>query len=294
LLGRSSDGEVVLTRSLRAKLRELNPGLPDAAYDDAVRQVTTTVTAQTLIATNREKFKDDEITRRVFGRYVSVYDFQRAVEDQATVPLYYDTGGEKLGVAIGDLNERIAAKLAELEDEYRDDINVRKRLEQELKRDYHVITAEKRLAQVARDFVQHYSTAWESGKAMFVCIDKLTCVKMHGLITKFWDERIAGLEAELQAMLPVSPTRDSTSSALLPVSPTRDSTSPAMLPASPTRDSTSPAMLPVSPTRDSTSPAMLPVSPTREQRLPQCCPCLRRGNNVFRNADRVSDAGTTV
>ena len=145
-------------------------------------------------------FKDDEITRRVFGRYVSVYDFQRAVEDQATVPLYYDARGEKLGVAIGDLNERIAGKLAELEEEYRDDINVRKRLEQELKRDYHVITAEKRLIQVARDFVQHYSTAWESGKAMFVCIDKLTCVKMHGLITKFWDDRIAELEVTLGSL----------------------------------------------------------------------------------------------
>lgn len=108
--------------------------------------------------------------------------------------------GEKLGVAIGDLNERIAAKLAELEEQYRDDINVRKRLEQELKRDYHVITAEKRLIQVARDFVQHYSTAWESGKAMFVCIDKLTCVKMHGLITKFWDERIAELEEPLGSL----------------------------------------------------------------------------------------------
>ncbi len=53
-------------------------------------------------------FKDDEITRRVFGNYVSTYDFQRAVEDKATVPLYYDARGDKLGVAVGDLNERIA------------------------------------------------------------------------------------------------------------------------------------------------------------------------------------------
>jgi len=58
------------------------------------------------------------------------------------------------------------------------DINVRERLEKELKRDYHVITAAKRLDQIARDFVEHYSTAWESGKAMFVCIDKVTCVRM--------------------------------------------------------------------------------------------------------------------
>jgi type I restriction enzyme, R subunit len=101
-------------------------------------------------------FKDDEITRRVFGDYVSTYDFQRAVEDKATVPLYYDARGDKLGVAVGDLNERIAEKLEELET---DDIDVEQRLEQELKRDYHIITAGKRLDQVARDFVQHYSTA---------------------------------------------------------------------------------------------------------------------------------------
>jgi type I restriction enzyme R subunit len=43
LLGRASDREVVLTRPLREKLVSLNPGLPDAAYDDAVRQITATV-----------------------------------------------------------------------------------------------------------------------------------------------------------------------------------------------------------------------------------------------------------
>ena len=139
-------------------------------------------------------FKDDEITRRVFGEYVSTYDFQRAVEDKATVPLYYDARGDKLGVAVGDVNERIAEKLEALEIE---DVDVAQRLEQELKRDYHIITADKRLDQVARDFVQHYSAAWESGKAMLVCIDKITCVRMHGLITRYWNERIAELEAGL-------------------------------------------------------------------------------------------------
>ena len=74
------------------------------------------------------------------------YGFQRAVEDGATVPLYYDARGEKLGVAVDDLNERIAAKLEELEQNGElEDINVTERLEKELKRDYHVITAEPRL-----------------------------------------------------------------------------------------------------------------------------------------------------
>ncbi len=139
-------------------------------------------------------FSDDEITRRVFGAYVSTYDFQRAVEDKATVPLYYDARGDKLGLSVGDLNERIAAKLEELETS---DIDVAQRLEQELKRDYHIITADKRLEQVARDFVENYSQTWETGKAMLVCIDKITCVKMYNLIAGYWAERIASLAAEL-------------------------------------------------------------------------------------------------
>ena len=98
---------------------------------------------------------------------------------------------EKLGVAIGDLNERIAVKLDEFET---DDLDVEQRLERELKRDYHIITADKRLDQVARDFVQHYSTAWETGKAMLVCIDKVTCVRMHKY-RLYWDE-VTGLPVD--------------------------------------------------------------------------------------------------
>ncbi len=139
-------------------------------------------------------FKDDELTRRVFGEYVSTYDFQRAVEDEATVPLYYDARGDKLNVAVGDLNERIAAKLEEFEI---DDIDVQQRLERALARDYHVIIADKRLDQIARDFVRHYSTAWETGKAMLVCIDKITCVRMHRLIEFYWNEHANELEAGL-------------------------------------------------------------------------------------------------
>ena len=138
-------------------------------------------------------FTGDELTRQVFGDYVSTYDFQRAVEDGATVPLYYAARGEELGVAIDDLNERFAETLETLEV---DGIDVEQRLEKELRRDYHVVTAGKRLEQVARDFVRHYSAAWESGKAMLVCIDKVTCVRMHGLIERCWRERIDELEAE--------------------------------------------------------------------------------------------------
>lgn len=154
-------------------------------------------------------FKDDEITKKVFGEYVSTYDFQRAVEDNATVPLYYDARGEQLRFVDEDgdehsvadpkgLNEKIAAKLEELEI---DDIDVQQRLERELKRDYHIITSTSRLEQVAQDFVQHYANGWETGKAMLVCIDKITCVRMHKLIDAYWQEHIARLEKDLPSAL---------------------------------------------------------------------------------------------
>ena len=141
-------------------------------------------------------FKGDELTKQVFGDYVSKYDFQRAVDDGATVPLYYDARGEKLSVATQDINEKIAEKLAAFEAE---GVDVAEKLESELKRDYHVITASKRLDQIARDFVRHYAASWENGKAMFVCIDKLTCVKMYDLIVKYWKEETASVEAKLYA-----------------------------------------------------------------------------------------------
>ena len=150
-------------------------------------------------------FKDDEITKKVFGDYISTYDFQRAVEDKATVPLYYDARGEELVFTDEDgnehtvadpkgINERIAEKLDELEIE---DVDVQQRLERELKRDYHIITATSRLDQIARDFVTHYANAWETGKAMFVCLDKITCVRMHKLINFYWQQEIKTKERAL-------------------------------------------------------------------------------------------------
>lgn len=144
-------------------------------------------------------FKSDEITRRVFGDYVSTYDFQRAVDDGATVPLFFDARGEKLGLAHTELNEKIAEVLEKL-DEYDLDVNQRARLENDLQHEYHVIAAQPRLERIADDFVWHYSTAWESGKAMLVCIDKVTCVRLYNLIIPRWQKRISELEAELRAI----------------------------------------------------------------------------------------------
>ncbi len=139
-------------------------------------------------------FTSDEITQRVFGGYISTYDFQRAIEDNATLPLYYDARGDKLGLSAEGLNEKLANAIAEAEVA---DADVAAKLENELKREYHVVTAEKRLRHIADDFATHYSTNWETGKAMFVTIDKITAVRMHDYIKETWSARIKELEAQL-------------------------------------------------------------------------------------------------
>ncbi|MEP7342000.1 MAG: type I restriction endonuclease subunit R [Acidobacteriota bacterium] len=139
-------------------------------------------------------FKDDELTRRIFGDYVSTYNFQRAVDDNATVPLFYDNRGEKLKVTTDKINEKLAAKLEEQDL----DLDQQALLEKELARDYHIFTADKRLQRIARDFVEHYTTRWETGKAMFICLDKLTTVRMFNLIQPLWQDKIKQVESAIK------------------------------------------------------------------------------------------------
>ncbi|WP_417239155.1 type I restriction endonuclease subunit R [Celeribacter halophilus] len=143
-------------------------------------------------------FANDEITKKVFGGYLSTYNFQDAIEDGATLPLFYDARGDKLKISGSGLNERLAKALAEAEV---DDPNVAAKLSDDLKREYHIVTAEPRLKHIAKDFAWHFSTNWESGKAMFVAIDKVTAVRMYNYIQDEWQTRIETLEHELGTII---------------------------------------------------------------------------------------------
>ena len=140
-------------------------------------------------------FKQDEITKRIFGDYVSRYDFKRSEEDGATVKLVYENRGEKLGVARTDLNDRIAAKIEETEL----DPDQAALLDKLLGKDYEVITADERLDKIAADFVEHCTTRWESGKSMLVCIDKITCARMLQMIIPRWQAKAAAVRSAADA-----------------------------------------------------------------------------------------------
>ncbi|MBX7134723.1 MAG: type I restriction endonuclease subunit R [Fimbriimonadaceae bacterium] len=134
--------------------------------------------------------EEDQLTRAWFGDYVSKYPFNRAIADQATVPLLYDNRGERLKVAVTDLNERIAHALRKYEEELKEDPDKDARLRAALAREYPILTAPERLEKIAKDLVAHMSERWANGKAMLVCIDKVTCVKMHELVQLEWEAEV--------------------------------------------------------------------------------------------------------
>ncbi len=138
-------------------------------------------------------FKHDHLTKRIFGGYVSRYDFKRSEDDRSTVRLVYENRGEKLGIARLDLNDRIAEAIekAELEP---DQMAL---LEKLLGKDYEVITADDRLDKLADDFVEHVSTRWEAGKSMLVCIDKITCARMLQRIEPRWRFKLKELQDQI-------------------------------------------------------------------------------------------------
>ena len=135
-------------------------------------------------------FKHDELTRRIFGPYISRYDFKRSEEDQSTVKLVYESRGEKLGIARLDLNDRIAEAVEQADL----DPDQHARLEHLLGKNYEVITADDRLDKLADDFVEHCTTRWQTGKSMLVCIDKITCARMFQRIEPRWRATLARLQ----------------------------------------------------------------------------------------------------
>ena len=150
-------------------------------------------TASRIGFTGTPLLSNDNITERTFGGYISVYDFKRAVEDGATVPLYYENRGDK----IADLhNPEITDRILDAIERADLDVDQQEKLEREFAKEIHLLTAEQRLDSIARDFVGHYSDLWTSGKAMFVCLNKVTCVRMYNLAQKYWTQEISQLEAK--------------------------------------------------------------------------------------------------
>lgn len=135
-----------------------------------------------------------EITKNIFGEYVSIYDFKSAIEDGATLPLMYINRGEKLKIENPKLND----EMAEILENENLDSDQEAKLKRLFSRNYPILTAPKRLQAIAKDLVWHFNERGYQGKAMLVALDKPTAVKMYNYIMEYWAEYLVEFESKIK------------------------------------------------------------------------------------------------
>jgi len=127
--------------------------------------------------------QDDRDTQAVFGEYVSIYDIQQAVDDGATVPIYYESRLAKI-----DLNESVLPVIDDEVEEILDDEIGDDREKEKAKSQWSALEAivgtDARLQEIAEDLVTHYETRSQTqpGKAMIVAMSRDICVRLYDKI----------------------------------------------------------------------------------------------------------------
>ena len=120
----------------------------------------------------------DANTRAVFGDYISVYDIQRAVQDGATVPIYYENRLARLGI---DEDERPSIDADFEEATEGEEVEQKERLKTRWAQLEAIVGAEQRIRLIAEDIVEHYEQRLDviEGKAMVVCMSRRICVELY-------------------------------------------------------------------------------------------------------------------
>ena len=139
---------------------------------------------------------EEELTKNIFGEYVSVYDFKSAIEDGATLPLLYINKGEKLKLD----NPKLDEEMADIVENENLDEDQRKKLEYAFSKNYPILTSTDRLRAIAKDLVWHFNERGYQGKGMLVTIDKPTAVRMYDYIMEYWAEYLEELEERIETL----------------------------------------------------------------------------------------------
>ena len=137
----------------------------------------------------------DANTRAVFGDYISIYDIQRSVEDNATVPIYYESR-----LAMLSLDEREKPKIDPTFEEATEgeEVERKEKLKTKWAQLEALVGAEKRLKLVAEDIVRHFDRRQEAldGKAMIVCMSRRICVELYRELARLRPEWCADRDDE--------------------------------------------------------------------------------------------------
>ena len=163
-------------------------------YDELAKNMRTALPNASYIAfTGTPLIVGEERTREVFGDYASIYNFKQSIDDGATVPLYYENRLPEVQI----INEEFDEELNKVIENAMLSPEQEKKLEIQLGQKYEIITRDDRLEKVAEDIVDHFMNRGYMGKAMVVCIDKPTTVKMYDKVTKHWDNYKKSLQIKL-------------------------------------------------------------------------------------------------
>jgi type I restriction enzyme R subunit len=127
--------------------------------------------------------KEDKNTQAVFGNYIDVYDIQQAVEDGATVRIFYESRLAR--IELSDEEHKVLDEKVEEVTEG-DELSERQIRFARWTSKEAVVGSEQRLKQVAADMVNHFEQRLSAaeGKAMFVCMSRRICVALHNEIIK--------------------------------------------------------------------------------------------------------------
>lgn len=164
-------------------------------YDTLAMNMRTALPNAAFIAfTGTPLIVGEELTRKTFGDYVSVYNFKQSIDDNATVPLYYENRIPEVQLKESEMREGLEQILEEamLSPEQEE------KLQREFSREYHIITRDDRLEKISEDIVKHFINRGYQGKAMVVLIDKPTAVKMYDKVQKYWTATINDLKKQLK------------------------------------------------------------------------------------------------
>jgi len=162
-------------------------------YDTLAMNMRTALPNAAFIAfTGTPLIAGEELTRKTFGDYISIYNFKQSADDNATVPLYYENRIPEVQLKNEDLNEDLERIIEEamLSPEQEE------KLQREFAREYHIITRDDRLEKIAADIVTHFINRGYQGKAMVVSVDKPTAVKMYDKVQKLWQKHLKELKIE--------------------------------------------------------------------------------------------------
>lgn len=139
---------------------------------------------------------EEQATKEQFGDYVSIYNFRDAIDDGATVPLYYENRIPELQL----INENFTEDLNELLEDAELDEDAEGELARAFGKQYMLLTRPERLRTIAKDLVAHFVGRGFSGKAMYVGLDKAAAVRMYNLVKEAWAEHLSELRTQHDAL----------------------------------------------------------------------------------------------